>query len=65
MGAAKKAPSLAVVISEAKASKKDDVEADDGAYSAAVDELAEHLGVSEEKYADFAEAFRAAVMSCK
>jgi hypothetical protein len=64
MDAAKKKPSLGAVVVEIGSAKKP-AKDDDDAYAAAVDELAEVMGVSEEKLDAFREAFQAAVMSCK
>jgi hypothetical protein len=65
-----KKPALALVISAGKGKPIDDDEAppsskDMGDYDAVIGELADTIGVSEDRKADFAEAFRAAVQSCK
>lgn len=61
-----KKPGLALVISAGKgksdAESKDDMSED---YDVALGELADVLGVPEGKRADFADAFMAAVASCK
>lgn len=67
MASAKK-PALALVVSAGKG--KDDDEAppsskDMGDYEASLDELADVLGVADDKRKDFAEAFKAACSSCK
>lgn len=62
MAAAKK-PGLALVIGTSKG--EPDGDEDTGEYSAVVDELADAIGVHDDKKADFAEAFKAAVMACK
>lgn len=60
MASAKK-PSLGEVA--AKPMEEEEEEAEDESYSAAVDELAEILGVADVD--SFREAFKAACMSCK
>lgn len=57
-----KKPSLAMVLGGGDPVEPDD---DDEGYSAAVDEVADLLGVSAEKKDAFKSAFQAAVMSCK
>ncbi len=64
METAKKKPALAAVPAIGKPKAKP-AAVDDGAYSASVDELADVLGVSDDKRDSFREAFEAAVMSCK
>lgn len=61
-----KKPALALVVSAGK-SKGDEAPAskDMDEYGASLDELAEVLGVADDKRGDFSEAFKAAVMSCK
>lgn len=67
MDAEKKKPGLALVVGMAKAKPKASEEEaegeDDGAYSASTDELFDALKADDR--AAFAEAFKAAVMSCK
>lgn len=69
MGREVKKPSLALVISAGKKGDADEEappsskELDD--YGASLDELADVLGVADDKRQDFAEAFKAACMSCK
>lgn len=64
-----KKPALSLVIGmgKSKGHDEDDEESDDegGEYSAIVDELADVLGVADDKKQDFADAFKAAVMHCK
>ena len=60
MASAKK-PALALVVSAGK----DDSSKDLDDYGASLDELADVLGVADDKREDFAEAFKAACMSCK
>lgn len=62
MADVKKKPSLALVVSAGKGKPVAEEEPDES-YSAAVDELAEILGVSDVE--GFRSAFEAAVMSCK
>jgi hypothetical protein len=57
-----KKPKLALVASVGKKAAEDDDEDDD---SAALDELADVLGVAEGKREAFKAAFEAAVMCCK
>ena len=61
--AAKKKPGLALVVAVGKGKPKAEPDGDE--YSAAVGELADVLGVPEDKLEAFTEAFEAAVMSCK
>ncbi len=63
MADAKKKASLALVVGVGK--PKAEKEEPDESYSASVDELADVLGVAENKRDAFREAFEAAVMSCK
>lgn len=65
MASAKK-PSLADVAADS-APPSDPMLSDDDTsdYDAAVDELAEDLGVSDEKLANFRASFKAAVLSVK
>jgi len=62
-----KKPALSLVIGMGKGKGEDADEGDDegGEYSAIVDELADVLGVADDKKQDFADAFKAAVMHCK
>lgn len=65
--ASSKKPSLALVVGKGKA---DDDEAPPSSkemddYGASLDELADVLGVADDKREDFADAFKAACMSCK
>lgn len=53
---------LAVMVGAKKGAAEPD---DDDSYGAAVDELADVMGVAEDKRDAFREAFEAAVMSCK
>lgn len=57
----KKKPSLALVVGKGKADEEPEEDGD----GAMLDELADVLGVADDKRSDFAEAFRAAVSSCK
>jgi len=65
--AEKKKPSLAVLIGMGKgpADDKESQSEDMDEYSASTDELADVLGIPEEKRDAFRDAFQAAVMSCK
>lgn len=64
--AAKKKPGLSLVIAMGGKKPASEAEPDgDEAYGAAVDELADVLGVSDDKRDAFREAFEAAVMSAK
>ncbi len=56
-------PSLASVLGPKKAPAEESAAVEE--YSAAVDELADALGVPEAKRATFADAFEAAVRGCK
>lgn len=58
-----KKPSLGEVAVDV--SDVDDTDDEAGEYDAAVDEVADLLGVSEDKLEAFRDAFKAAVMSCK
>ncbi len=62
---AKKKPALALVISAGKGKEHDEDDEDSGEYSAVVGELAELLGVEEDKREEFETAFHAAVAACK
>lgn len=61
---AKKKPGLALAVMVG-AKKGADAPKEDDSYGASVDELADVLGVSDDKRDAFREAFEAAVMSCK
>jgi hypothetical protein len=63
MDPAKKKPSLALVVSTGKG--KPASKSDGDSYGAAVDELADVLGVADDKMEDFKAAFEAAVRTCK
>lgn len=63
MASAKKPPLSAVVAGMGKSTEPSAPPAEDETYSAAVDELADILGVSDVDA--FRSAFEAAVMSCK
>lgn len=63
MADAAKKPSLAMVIGLGKGKAEPDD--DDEDYDAAVGELADVLGVPEDKVDAFKSAFQAAVMSCR
>ena len=65
MEAAKKKPGLALVVSMGKAKGEGESEGSGEEYGAAVDELADVLGVAEDQREAFASAFEAAIMSCK
>ena len=59
----KKKPGLALAVMVG--AKKGAAKPEGDSYGAAVDELADVLGVSDDKRDAFREAFEAAVMSCK
>jgi hypothetical protein len=65
METAKKKPGLALVVSVGKGKPEPKKSEASDEYSAAVDELAEVIGVADDKMADFKAAFEAAVMACK
>jgi hypothetical protein len=64
MAAAKK-PGLALVIAAGGKPKGEAAPESDDSYGAAVDELADVLGVPDDKLDAFREAFEAACMACK
>lgn len=64
MKAPGKKPSLGEVTASPMEGLSGDSDEDDS-YGAAVDELAEVIGVPEDKLPAFAAAFKAAAMSCK
>lgn len=61
MADAKKKPGLALVVGLGKPKPEEESSEE---YSAAVEELADVLGVAEEQRGAFRDAFEAAVMSC-
>lgn len=70
--AAEKKPALALVIASGKPRGGDEDESPTSSkdlasedYEAIVGELADAIGVQDDKREDFAEAFKAAVMACK
>lgn len=60
----KKKPSLAEVTAKLPVADEDE-DGDMDGYAASVDELADVLGVADDKRDTFRSAFEAAVMSCK